>query len=101
MVSPWGFRLYNGVDPFPGQVNVARDLDPASLERALGASDLVVRALGTSNLIKEVIRPTQQAVELEFQARNDSLRTIKDALSSPNTKGETDAKSNIHSYPVV
>jgi DNA-binding transcriptional regulator YhcF (GntR family) len=66
----------------PEQIVVVRDLDPSPLRAALTSVTLIVHTLGTGDLVKEVMTPDQQAIELEFQARSDSLKLIKDALAA-------------------
>lgn len=66
----------------PDSITVVRDLSIDALRHTLTSSDHIVHTLGTSDLVKEVITPGQQAIELEFQPRNDSLRTIKETLAS-------------------
>lgn len=63
-----------------GHLTVARSLEPDDLSQSLSGADIVVHTLGTSDIVKEVIGPQQQVIELEFQLRSDSLRLLKEAL---------------------
>jgi DNA-binding transcriptional regulator YhcF (GntR family) len=61
-------------------ITVVRCLDQSSLRHAFDDVNLVVHTLGTSDLVKEVITPKQQAIELEFQVRSDSLSKLKESV---------------------
>ncbi len=64
------------------QLAVARSLEPNDLSHSVSDADIVVHTLGTSDIVKEVIGPHHQVIELEFQLRSDSLRMLKEALTS-------------------
>ena len=72
------------IQPYCRSANltVARSLDPDYLSESLADADVVVHTLGASDTVKEVIGEHHQVIQLEFQLRNDSLRMLKEALTS-------------------
>ena len=64
------------------QLLVARDLDVAAVRRTAARADTIVHTLGTSDIVREVIKPDQKAIELEYQPRSDSLERIMTVLGN-------------------
>jgi GntR family transcriptional regulator len=66
---------------------IARDVDIPALRDIAAHADTIVHTLGTSDLVRKVVRPDQDRLELEFQPRPDALqritRILRDVVDVP------------------